>query len=137
MVTAQPERPVVSEINVAPMIDVLLVLLVTYFIMNLPLPHINVVVPPTDGGGGDGLHQLVLELPNGGGYRLNGQPVPDEQFEEVVRAAFAPRPIKLLFVTAGGERRYHEVITAVDRAKGAGAEVVAYLPMPAATPFKK
>jgi biopolymer transport protein ExbD len=119
----------VTEINVTPMIDVLLVLLVTFFLLNLPMPHINVVVPPPASGGSGGPdHQLVLELPNGGGYALNGQPVPDAELDEVVRAAFQVRPVKLLFVAAGGERRYQEVITAVDRARGAGVQVVAFMP---------
>jgi biopolymer transport protein ExbD len=121
--------PLVTEINVTPMIDVLLVLLVSYFLFNLPLPHSNVVVPPPASYGTQpGIHQLVLELPDAGGYALNGQPVPDEQFEEVMRAALSNRPVKLLFIAAGGERRYHEVFRAIDRAKGAGVEVVAFVP---------
>ena len=125
-------RPIVTAINVTPMIDVLLVLLVSYFLMNLPMPHINVAVPPPRGvGTGTAPHQLVLELPDAGGFQLNGQPVPDAQLDEVIRAAFALRPVKLLFVDAGGERRYQEVVSAVDRARGAGVEVVAFMPAPA------
>jgi biopolymer transport protein ExbD len=122
-------RSIVTGINVTPMIDVLLVLLVTFFLLNLPMPHINVVVPsPFAGVDGGAPHQLVLELPDAGGYQLNGQPVPDDQFEEVIRSAFAMRPVKLLFVAAGGERTYQEVVTAVDRARGAGVQVVAFMP---------
>lgn len=121
-------RPIVTAINVTPMIDVLLVLLVSYFLLNLPMPHINVAVPPTGIGEKGSPHLLVLELPDAGGFQLNGQPVPDDQFEEVIRAAFAVRPVKLLFVAAGGERTYQEVVTAVDRARGAGVEVVAFMP---------
>jgi biopolymer transport protein ExbD len=122
-------RSIVTGINVTPMIDVLLVLLVTFFLLNLPMPHINVVVPPPSAGvDGGSPHQLVLELPDAGGYRLNGQPVPDDQFDAVVHAAFDTRPVKLLFIAAGGERRYEEVVTAVDRARGAGVQVVAFMP---------
>ena len=124
-------RPLVTAINVTPMIDVLLVLLVSFFLLNLPMPHINVVVsPPTGAGVGAATHQLVLELPDAGGYALNGQPVPDAQFDEVIRAAFETRPVKLLFIAAGGDRRYQEVVTAVDRARGAGVQVVAFMPSP-------
>ncbi len=131
MAAVPPSRGPVVDINVTPMIDVLFVLLVTLFILNLkpPLPHINVQLPPpsqtTEGTGG---HLMVLQLPDAGGFLLNGQPVPEEQFDEVMRAAFDRRPVKLLFVGAGGERRYQEVVQAVDRAKGAGVQVVAYLP---------
>ena len=124
-------RPIVSAINVTPMIDVLLVLLVTFFLLNLPMPHINVVVPPPAGvEPGSAPHQLVLELPDAGGYQLNGQPVPDDEFDAVMHAAMEIRSVKLLFGAAGGERRYQEVVTAVDRARGAGAEVVAFMPAP-------
>ena len=118
----------VVDMNVTPMLDVLLVLFVTLFLLNLnpPKPHINVQVPAAGGGGGG--PQLVLQLPDAGGFRLNGQPVPDATLEEVIRAAYQVRPVKLLFVGAGGERRYEEVVRAVDRAKGAGAQVVAFLP---------
>ena len=126
-----PSRGPVVDINVTPMIDVLFVLLITLFLLNLkpPRPHINVQVPaPSQIDGGGGGPQLVLQLPDAGGFLLNGQPVPEDQFDEVIRAAFAQRPVKLLFVGAGGERRYEEVVRAVDRAKGAGVQVVAYLP---------
>ena len=117
------------DINVTPMIDVLLVLLVTFFILNLPMPHILVQVPAPSGPVVDPpARQLVLILPENGGFELNGQPVPDGQLDAVLRNALEGRAAKLLFVGAGAGRRYQEVITAIDRAKGAGAEVVAFLP---------
>ena len=121
------------DINVTPMIDVLLVLLVMFFLLNLPMPHINVQVPAPAVGGPPST-QLVLELPDGGGYQLNGQPIPDDQLDAVLQNALGPRVVKLVFVGAGDDRRYQEVVTAIDRARGAGAEVVAFLP--AGTPLR-
>lgn len=120
----------VVDMNVTPMLDVLLVLFVTLFLLNLnpPKPHINVQVPAPVTGGCCGGRQLVLQLPDAGGFLLNGQPVPEATLDEVIRAAFQDRPVKLLFVGAGGTRRYDEVIRAVDRARGAGVQVVAFLP---------
>lgn len=124
---AGPETKV--EINVTPMIDVLLVLLVAFFILNLPMPHIKVQVPPpVQAGPGGRPPQLILQLPDGGGYLLNKQPVPDDELDAVLRSALDGRPAKLLFVGAGPDRRYQELVTAIDRARGAGAEVVAFLP---------
>lgn len=127
--TRSSAGPVV-DMNVTPMLDVLLVLFVTLFLLNLnpPKPHINVQVPPPATEGPGAGRQLVLQLPDAGGFLLNGQPVPDEQFDAVIRAAFEARPVKLLFVGAGGGRTYQEVVQAIDRAKGAGVQVVAYLP---------
>ncbi|HEX7918572.1 MAG TPA: biopolymer transporter ExbD [Gemmatimonadales bacterium] len=125
--SSSPRGPVV-DMNVTPMLDVLLVLFVTLFLLNLnpPKPHINVQAPMPAGEGGGG--QLVLQLPDAGGFLLNGQPIPDGTLDEVIRAAFQGRPVKLLFVGAGGGRRYEEVVQAIDRAKGAGVQVVAFLP---------
>ena len=120
----------VVDMNVTPMLDVLLVLFVTLFLLNLnpPKPHINVQVPPPVLEGCCGGQQLVLQLPDAGGFVLNGQPVPEATLDEVIRAAFQDRPVKLLFIGAGGTRRYDDVIQAVDRAKGVGVQVVAFLP---------
>ena len=129
MPAAPPSRPPVVDINVTPMIDVLLVLLVTFFLLNLPLPHSNVQVPEAPGPGRtNSAPQLVLQLPDLGGFLLNGQPVPEAELDEVLRVAYEHRPVKLLFIGAGGTRRYDDVIQAVDRAKGAGVQVVAFLP---------
>ena len=129
MAALPPSRPPVVDINVTPMIDVLLVLLVTFFLLNLPLPHTNVQVPEAPGPRRpDPVSQLVLQLPDLGGFLLNGQPIPEAELDEVLRAAYEHRPVKLLFVGAGRERRYDDVIQAIDRAKGAGVQVVAFLP---------
>jgi biopolymer transport protein ExbD len=122
------QRSSFSDMNVTPMLDVLLVLIVVMFLINLQLPATYVQVPPPGDSWGAGPSQLVLELPDAGGFLLNRQPVPDAELDAVIAQAFEDRPVKLLFVDAGGERRYEEVVHAVDRAKGAGVQVVAFLP---------
>lgn len=126
-----PPRPVAGDINVTPMIDVLLVLIISFFILNLPMKYIPVTLPPPQGGTG-GPAQLVLELPDAGGYTLNRQPIPDAEFDQAIHSAFDTRPVKLLFVGAGPSRRYAEVVAAMERARLDGVQVVAFLP--AATP---
>jgi biopolymer transport protein ExbD len=128
MAIGPAQRSSFSDMNVTPMLDVLLVLIVVMFLINLPLPRIYVQVPPPNGEHVTGPAQLVLELPDAGGYLLNRQPVPDAELDAVIAQAFERRPVKLLFVAAGGERRYEEVVDAIDRAKGAGVQVVALLP---------
>jgi biopolymer transport protein ExbD len=128
VVIGPAQRSGFSDMNVTPMLDVLLVLIVVMFLLNLPLPATYVQVPPPGDVRGTGPSQLVLELPDAGGYLLNRQPIPETEFDAVITAAFEHRPVKLLFVDAGGERRYEEVVRAIDRAKGAGVQVVAFLP---------
>src|SRR5690348_18129465 len=70
-----------SDINVTPMIDVLLVLLIIFMITQ-PLSRmaLDVQVPPPDTPQTTKAppSQIVLELGDDGGYAINGQPVPKE-----------------------------------------------------------
>lgn len=128
MAPASASGTLVNDINVAPMIDVLLVLLVVFMVLCQQRTTIRSPVSPPARGPMPPTSQLVLQLPDGGGYLLNGQPIPDLMLDAQIAAAMEGRVAKLLFVDAGGERTYQEVITAMDRARGAGAQVVALMP---------
>lgn len=124
------DRAIVNEINVTPMIDVLLVLLISFFLMQKDRNVLPSQVAPPGRGVPSTDPQLVLELTDAGGFLLNGQPIPDAALEAQLAAVFEARPVKLLFVDAAGDRTYQEVVTAMDRARGAGAQVVALMPAP-------
>lgn len=128
MAISTESRASFSDINVTPMIDVLLVLLIVFMILTRDRYTIRSPVSPAVPVTTPAPSQLVLELPDGGGFRLNGQPIPDAMLETQIAAAFELRPAKLLFVDAGGDRTYQEVIEAMDRARGAGVQVVALMP---------
>jgi len=112
-----------SDINVTPMIDVLLVLLIIFMITQ-PLSRmaLDVQVPPPDTPQTTKAppSQIVLELADGGGYSINGQPVPRDQLDTQIHAIYDQRPAKLLFIKAGPNRIYQDVIQAMDVARGAG-----------------
>jgi biopolymer transport protein ExbD len=120
-----------SDINVTPMIDVLLVLLIIFMItqplsrmamdVQVPPPDENVTIktPPS---------QIVLELSNDGGYAINGQPVPKDQLDAQIHAIYDQRPAKLLFIKAGGNRIYQDVVEAMDVARGAGVQIIGFTP---------
>jgi biopolymer transport protein ExbD len=116
-----------DEPNVLPMIDVLLVLLI---ICLLSLRHvIDVQVPPASAvRPTPAPPQIVLELLPDGGFAINGQFVPDDRLEATLEEIYRPRAVKLLFIKAAPRRKYQEVVTAMDRSKGAGVQVVALMP---------
>lgn len=120
-----PSSGGVTGINVTPLIDVLLVLLVVGLVsfgiarrsLAVHLPHS--VTSPTP------VTPILLELDNGGGYQLNGQVIPLAQLSDQIAAVFRSRPVKILFIKTGPVRSYQEFIQAADLARGAGVVTIA------------
>lgn len=122
---APPPSPSgVTGINVAPLIDVLLVLFIIFLVI-VPAgrKELPVVLPDRNQDGGPA--QLVLEITPSNDYLLNGQPIPHAALGSVLRAAFGQRPARVIFIRPAPERSYQDFITAVDVARGAGAVIVA------------
>jgi biopolymer transport protein TolR len=126
-----------SEPNVVPMIDILLVLLIIFMITQ-PLSRmaLDVQVPPpeTTTVQQAANNQIVLELGDDGSYAINGQPVPKDQLDTQIHAIFDPRPAKLLFIKAGANRIYQDVVEAMDVARGAGVQIIGFTPQEANRP---
>ncbi|HSU16896.1 biopolymer transporter ExbD [Longimicrobium sp.] len=122
----------VAEINVTPMIDVLLVLLIIFMVVQQGLRRgmaVQVPPPKTDPAAPsrpDG--QIVLEVLPGGRYAINTQPVGAEGLQSAVERTFAGRPRKVLFVKGGENLTYGDVVTAVDATRAAGVEVIGLVP---------
>ena len=124
-----------AEPNVVPMIDILLVLLII-FMVSQPLSRmaLDVQVAPTDTRTAQqnaANNQIVLELPDQGGYLINQQPVPINQLDAQLHVIYDQRPAKLLFIKAGQNRVYQDVIDAMDTARGAGIQIIGFTPIEA------
>ena len=114
-----------------PMIDVMLVLLIIFMITQ-PLSRmaLDVQVPPPDTPTTTKTppSQIVLELSDDGGYAINGQPVPRTSWIPRSTRFTTQRPAKLLFIKAGTNRLYQDVIEAMDVARGAGVQIIGFTP---------
>jgi biopolymer transport protein ExbD len=121
-----------NEINVTPMIDVLLVLLII-FMMVIPMSRkaIDLQLPdptPDDTPSGPPPSQIVLEVLPGNTFRINTQPVTKADLAKRLKEIYDPRPDKIIFVKGDPAVKYSDVINAMDIARGAGVKIIATTP---------
>lgn len=122
-------RDLLAEINVTPMIDVLLVLLMIFILAAQFRAILKVnVPPPTAAAPRVATPQVVLDLKGDGSYEINGAPVRFAALPARLRVLYAGTGRQLLYVRAARGRRYKEVIAALDAAKDAGVPVIGYMP---------
>jgi biopolymer transport protein ExbD len=121
-----------NEINVTPMIDVLLVLLII-FMMVIPMSRkaIDLQLPdptPDNSSSGPPPSQIVLEVLPGNVYRVNTQPIAKNDLAKRLKEIYDPRPEKIIFVKGDPAVKYSDVIFAMDVARGAGVKVIGVPP---------
>ena len=120
-----------AQMNVTPLIDVLLVLLIIFMVITptqslglaalVPQPGLDQdrrePVPST----------IVLAIDQHENLTLNSQPVMLDELQRRLREIFANRALKVIFLKGASEIEFARVANLIDIAKGSGIDHIALL----------
>ena len=120
----------VSDINITPLVDVMLVLLIIFMVsapmVSRPLAvripqNIEVVQPIKP-------PSLLLEIGDDGAYRLDGRVLTQQQLGERLQDSIVTDPGTVLTVRATSDADYQRVVTAMAQARDSGVVNIGFQP---------
>ncbi|MEK6608863.1 MAG: biopolymer transporter ExbD, partial [Myxococcota bacterium] len=117
-----------AEINVTPLVDVVLVLLIIFMVLTpLVLREMKLAVPrkaevslPLEVAA----QQVVLRYGRDRRVLVNDEAVPLAELEQRLRAVYAARRDKVIFFDVEDDANYGESVRVMDVAKAAGVETI-------------
>ena len=121
-----------AEINIIPLVDVMLVLLIV-FMVAAPLSISGIKVNlPTSKAQGTSMEQnnIILSINKNGEYFVDQMKIPSSELVKKIHALFEFRERKEIFIRADRAVDYGMVIDAMSAAKLAGVQKMAMLTRP-------
>ena len=127
------DRTAMSQINVTPLVDVMLVLLIIFMVtapmmqqgvqVNLPKADTKALTPQET--------TVVVSIERSGKLFINANEVPAGELRSRLAGMFATRAKKEVFLKAEKDVHYGEVVQAMAEIKGAGIERLGMVTEPA------
>jgi biopolymer transport protein ExbD len=117
-----------SDINITPLVDVVLVLLIIFMVMTPQLlKQVEVAVPEkadVQVATPSTAEQIVVSVSREGKIAINQEPVPDSALAARMHDLMAARSDKLVFFDVDDDANYGEVVHVMDVCRGAGAKTL-------------
>jgi biopolymer transport protein TolR len=118
-----------TDINVTPLIDVVLVLLIVFMVMvpkllNQTPADVPPKAPDTLDTPPPSTDQLVVTVAEDGRIAINNEAVPFDGLAEKVRTLLQNRSKKLMFFNPDDAAPYGEVVKVMDVCRGAGVKTI-------------
>jgi|SRR5579864_1028127 len=120
-----------AQINVTPLIDVLLVLLIIFLIITPQVSHgLEASIPDQKAKQTRAdLRDVVVTIAADESLRVNSEAVSWAKLSDRLGEIFARRAQKVIFVAADRQVEFHDVARVIDTAYGAGVTQVGFMPM--------
>jgi biopolymer transport protein ExbD len=117
-----------SDINITPLVDVVLVLLIIFMVatpmlikdldLTVPEKAETTIATPTTA------NQIVVSVTKEGQVQINREPIAESQLTEKIHDLLASRSQKLVFFDIDDDAIYGDAIHVMDVARGAGAKTL-------------
>jgi biopolymer transport protein TolR len=116
-----------SNINVTPMVDVMLVLLIIFMVITPMLQHdvsvdLAQVNSPTQMKDADKEDALVVAITRQGDVFFGKDPIQPDALTNKIKDRIANRPDKIVYVRADARAKYKFVVEVVDNVRAAGVD---------------